>query len=153
MIRKLLLVVFVLILSACGSDGDTDSGSSADATLPGTNVPVSFVGVYQGTLNLTASALGASISDTFPITITVNDDSTVRFDGDDPDETFTVGLQDDGVFQGNLSIDQDQCVGSLVVNGQVDGTTVTGDVSGTGSCDVDGVNADVDLTGDFNATR
>ena len=91
--------------SACGGGG-SDSGSMVEATLPGTNVPISFIGTYQGTLNVNASALGNSISDSFPITITVNEDGTIRFDGDDPDETFTVGLQNDGVFQGNLPLDQ-----------------------------------------------
>lgn len=152
MFRKFILVSFVLFISACGG-GDSDSGGSADATIPGTNVPVSFVGTYQGTLNVSASALGTSISDSFPITITVNEDSTVRFDGDDPEETFTVGLQNDGVFQGGLPLDQSGCTGNVTVTGQVDGTNVTGDLAGTGNCDIDGLTVEVDLVGDFNASR
>ena len=85
--------------------------------------------------------------------ITVNEDGTLRFDGDDPEETFTVGLQNDGVFQGNLPLDQMGCTGNVGVTGQVDGTNVTGDIDGSGECDIDGLNVDVELEGDFSATR
>ena len=153
MIRHFILALTALLfLSACGGGG-SDSGSMVEATLPGTNVPISFIGTYQGTLNVNASALGNSISDSFPITITVNEDGTIRFDGDDPDETFTVGLQNDGVFQGNLPLDQSGCTGNVGANGQVDGNNVTGTIDGSGSCEINGLSVDVELAGDFNATR
>ena len=152
MFKKFFLVVCLVALSACGGGG-SDSGDMLEATLPGTNVPISFVGTYEGTLNVEASALGNSVSDSFPIMITVNEDGTLRFDGDDTEETFTVGLQNDGVFQGNLPLDQMGCTGNVGVTGQVDGTNVTGDIDGSGECDIDGLNVDVELEGDFSATR
>jgi len=152
MIKNLLVLFFVVAISACGG-GDSDSGDMLEATLPGTNVPISFVGTYEGTLNITASAAGTTISDSFPITVTVNDDATIRFDGDDPDETFTVGLQNDGVFQGSLPLDQSGCSGNVGVSGVVDGTNVTGTLEGMGECDVSGVSLGVELTGDFSAAR
>lgn len=147
---SILIVAFTL--TACGG-GSSDSGAMTDTTLPGTNVPASFVGVYRGDLTVTAEALNLSETDTFPITITVNNDGTIRFDGDDPDETFTVGLQNDGRFAGNLPIDVDDCSGSLGVTGQVDGVTASGDVSGEGRCNVSGVTISVTLVGVFTANR
>jgi len=150
--KKLLVLLVSTVLVAC-SDGDSDSGSMLDDTLPGTNVPASFAGVYTGSTDLTASALGITQSDSFDITITVTDDAMVRFDGDEPDETFTVGLQNDGAFVGTLAIDEDECQGSITVNGSVDGTLATGDVSGDGQCDINGLEVDVTLSGTFSASR
>lgn len=141
-----------LILTACGGGG-SDSGAMVEPTLPGTNVPASFAGTYQGELTVTAQALSLSETDTFPITITVTDDAMVRFDGDDPSETFTVGLANDGSFAGNLPIEVDDCSGSLNTTGRVDGVTVMGDVSGEGRCVVSGVSVTVTLTGTFTANR
>ena len=152
MAKKLYILLLSSFLIAC-SDGDSDSGSMLDDTLPGTNVPANFAGVYTGTTDLTASALGITQSDTFDITITVTEDAMVRFDGDEPDETFTVGLQDNGGFTGTLAINEDECQGSVTVNGVVDGTLATGDVSGNGECELNGLMVDVTLTGTFSASR
>lgn len=147
-----ILFLATLTLVGCGG-GDSDSGAMVEPTLPGTNVPASFVGTYQGDLTVTAEALNLSETDTFPITITVTEDAMVRFEGDGPDETFTVGLQNDGAFAGILPIDVDECSGSLSTTGRVDGTTVSGEVSGDGRCDVSGVTLDVTLMGTFTASR
>lgn len=151
--RKFLLVLSLLFISACGSSGDSDSGGMVDSTLPGTSIPASFAGTYTGTLNITASALGLSETDSFPVTITVGTDGLVRFDGDDPDETFTVGLTDTGAFSGNLPINEEECSGSVGTTGMVDGTTASGNLSGNGTCTIDGLTVDVTLEGDFLATK
>jgi hypothetical protein len=83
----------------------------------------------------------------------VQADGRIRFDGDDPDETFTVGVTDDGNFSGNIPINEDPCVGSVGVTGVVNGTTASGTVQGEGSCRVNGLNLDVELTGDFSANK
>ncbi len=150
--KKLLIVALSMFLFSCGS-GDSDSGSMVDATLPGTNVPASFVGVYAGTLNLTASALGVTQSDSFPVTVTVTADAMVRFDGDSPEETFTVGIENGGAFRGNLAINEEECTGSVSVVGSVDGSTASGTVNGNGTCQLDGLEIDVTLEGDFSASR
>jgi hypothetical protein len=150
--KKALFIISFIFLTACDS-GDSDSGGMAEPTLPGTNVPASFVGVYTGTLNVTAEALGITRSDSFPITATVTDDAMIRFDGDSPEETFTVGLTNSGSFSGNLPIVEDDCRGTVAVTGTVDGTTVSGTVSGEGECDLNGLDVDVTLEGDFTATR
>ena len=150
--KSLLIFTLSIFLFSCGSGG-SDSGGMVDATLPGTDVPASFVGVYSGTLNLTASALGLTESDSFPITVTVTNDGMVRFDGDSPDETFTVGIENGGAFRGNLVINEDECSGSVAVSGSVDGTTASGTISGDGECDLDGTNVSVTLSGDFSASR
>jgi len=98
MMKKLFLLLSFVLIAACDS-GDSDSGGMAEPTLPGTDVPARFAGVYTGTLNVTAEALNITTSDSFPITITVTDDAMVRFDGDSPEETFTVGLTNGGRFQ------------------------------------------------------
>ena len=150
--KKLLVLFACCFLIACGG-GSSDSGGMVDATLPGTNVPANFAGTYTGMITFTASALGITETDSFPITVTVTDDAMVRFDGDDPDETFTVGLGNDGGFSGNLPINEDPCSGSVGVTGVVDGTTASGSISGSGNCNVNGLDVDVTLEGTFTATR
>ena len=78
---------------------------------------------------------------------------TVRFDGDDPDETFTVGVTNAGDFAGTANIMEDDCSGTINVVGRVDGTTASGSVDGEGTCNVNGLSLDVELSGDFNATK
>ena len=150
--KKLLLILSIVFISACSSGG-SDSGGMVEPTLPGTGIPSSFVGTYTGTLNITASALGLSETDSFPITLTVTADGMVRFDGDDPNETFTVGLTDSGAFSGNLPINEEECTGSVGTNGMVDGTNASGDLSGNGSCRIDGLTVDVTLSGNFSASK
>jgi len=151
---KLLTFISLLALSACG-DGDSDSGagdSDSGVSQSGAMVPANFTGVYSGAIQGTATALGISLSDSFPITITVNQD-VVRFDGDDPDETFTVGLRNDGTFSGVLNYDDDRCVGDVQVNGIVDGNNASGSFGGDGSCEFEGNNVGVELEGTFTAAK
>lgn len=150
--KKLLIVALSLFLFSCGS-GDSDSGGMVEATLPGSDVPASFAGVYSGTLNVTASALGLTESDSFPITVTVTENGEVRFDGDSPEETFTVGLENGGAFRGNLPIDEEECTGNVAVVGTVNGSTASGTVSGEGRCNISGTSVAVTLEGDFSASR
>lgn len=150
--KNLLLVFVSCFLIAC-SGGSSDSGGMVEPTLPGSNVPASFVGTYAGTLTVTASALGISETESIPITVTVTSDGMIRFAGDDADEAFTVGLGNDGAFSGNLPINEDPCSGSAGVMGSVDGTTASGSISGSGTCDVSGVEVDVTLEGSFSASR
>lgn len=150
--KKILFAISLLFLSACGSS-DSDSGGMVEPTLPGTSIPANFAGTYTGTLNVRASALGLTESDSFPITITVTSDGMVRFDGDDPEETFTVGLTNTGAFSGNLPINEDECTGSVGTEGSVDGNNASGTLSGSGTCTVNGLTVDVTLEGDFSATK
>ena len=150
--KKILILFTSCFLVACGGSG-SDSGGMADDTLPGTNVPASFAGLYVGTATVEATALGLSESDSFPINITVTEDAMVRFDGDDPEETFTVGLANDGAFSGSLPINEDPCTGTVTVTGSVDGTTASGEISGDGRCLINGLDVEVMLDGTFNASR
>jgi hypothetical protein len=150
--KNLLLVFASCLLIAC-SGGSSDSGGMVDSTLPGTNVPSSFVGTYTGNLSVTFSALGISQTESIPIIITVTSDGMVSFAGDDADQVFTVGIGNNGVFAGNLPINEDPCSGSVGVTGTVDGSNASGSVSGNGSCSVSGVEIDVTLEGTFSATR
>ena len=149
---KKIIVSFCLLFIAACDGGDSLSGAG-DSTNPGENIPANFVGIYTGPLNLTASALGLSQSDSFPITVTVLANGTVRFDGDDPDETFTVGITNAGDFSGTISIVEDECSGTLSVTGRVDGSQASGDVTGEGECTVNGINLSVTLDGDFDASK
>ncbi len=158
---KKISLVFVLLftLVGCGG-GDSDSGSMVEPTVPGDSLPANFVGTYTGTLTATARALGLSQTDTFPITIVVTEDGEIRFEGDDPDETFTAAVANDGSFAvdvsaSDLDSDIDECDSStsISVTGQVDGTTASGDIEGEGRCSVDGITADIELSGSFTATK
>lgn len=146
-----LAAFFLLVLIACGSGG-SDSGGGEDTT-PGDGIPTNFIGTYKGLLNLEASAAGITERDSVEITITVNSDGTIRFDGDDPDETFTVGVTNAGEFSGSLPINQEGCVGTVSVSGRVDGTTASGTLQGAGKCKVSGLDLDVTLRGDFTAIK
>lgn len=151
-ILSVFTIAALLILSACGS-GDSDSGGGE--TEAGSNIPAVFVGTYQGTINLRASAAGLTVNESYPITITVMADGQLRFDGDEPDETFTVGVGNDGSFRGELPVDEEDCTGTVTVNGQINaaGTNVSGDLDGDGECQVSGTNLNVDLSGDFSANK
>ena len=151
-IKNTFLLILIFTLTACGGGGSS-SGGEVQVTPPGQSLPPEFVGVYRGTLNVRAEALGISESDSFPITITVSEDGTIRFDGDDPDEAFTVGIANDGQFSGSLTITEDECSGTISVTGQVNGTTASGDVQGDGQCSDGNITVDVTLTGDFSATK
>lgn len=151
-LSAMILMVALFTVSACG-DSDSDSGGNVEPTLPGTDVPVSYVGVYQGTLKITAKAAGLSVSDSYPIKVTVNDNGTIRFDGDEPDETFTVGLANDGSFAGSLNVNEEECTGKVDVTGKVDGKNANGNVNGKGKCRFDGKSLDVTLDGDFSASK
>lgn len=151
MIKNTLLISSALILASCG--GNSTTGAQVEESMAGMMIPESFVGVYTGVLDVTAEAIGITESDSFPITVTVTDDGMIRFDGDEPDETFTVGLMDDGSFSGNLFINEDPCEGTVGVVGTVDGTTVSGTVSGEGVCEEGIIEIDADLDGTFSATK
>lgn len=149
--KNLFLVFISIFIASCG--GNSTTGAQVDESVAGMMIPANFVGVYTGTLSVTAEAAGITESDTFVITVTVTADGMIRFDGDDPDETFTVGLMDDGSFSGNLFIDEDPCEGTVGAVGVVDGTTVTGTVTGEGVCEEGVIEIDVDLDGTFSASK
>lgn len=150
--KKLLIVFSFLILSACDT-GDSDSGGMVTPSDPSAGLPANFVGVYTGNLNITAEALGVTESDSFVITITVTADGVIRIDGDSPEETSQAGVGNDGAFTGNLDINEDECTGTVVYTGVVDGTTASGTLSGNGTCNSGGLSFDVTLSGDFSATK
>lgn len=150
--KSLILMPVVVLLLACGGGG-SDSGGGIEPTAPGQNLPANFVGTYIGQLNFVAEALGLTESGSIAITITVMQNGTVRFDGDDADETFTVGITDAGEFAGELTVNEAVCQGTIGVSGSVDGTTASGTVQGEGECTDNGLTLDVDLSGDFNATK
>jgi hypothetical protein len=151
-LRKVFILCSVFLLASCGG-GESSSGGNADVTTPGDMLPANFVGTYTGILNLRASAAGLSQSESVPITITVSSNGTVTFTADDPDETVTVGISNAGAFSGNLSIEEDPCTGTISVAGSVDGANASGTVEGDGSCSQNGLNIDVELDGDFSATK
>ena len=153
MTMKKLFFTFasLLFLAACG--GNSTSGAQVDESVAGMMIPASFVGVYRGSLTVTAEAAGITETDTFVITVTVTSDGMIRFDGDDPEETFTVGLTDSGTFSGNLPINEDPCKGTVGVIGAINGNTVSGTVTGEGVCEEGILEVDVDLDGNFSANK
>lgn len=150
---KLFSIACLLtIFSACGG-GDSDSGGEVDTTLPGDMLPSNFIGEYVGVLTLRATASGLSQTESVPITVTVFSNGTVSFAADDPEETFTVGITNAGNFSGSVAIEEDPCAGTITVVGSVDGVNATGAVEGSGSCTDNGLTIDVELDGEFNATK
>jgi len=151
--KKITLLLCLLILAACG-DGDSDSGGDTADSQMNDVLPANFVGVYTGTIEATATAIGIiSLSETYPITITVTADNMIRFDGDEPDETFTAVITNDGAFSGGLPFNDEDCTATINTEGTVDGVIASGTVDGSGVCLLDGNSVDVTLEGTFTATR
>ena len=151
--KKLLFVsILLMFLASCG--GNSTTGAQVEESEAGMMIPDSFVGVYVGSLTVTAEVAGIfDETDTFDITVTVTEDGMVLFEGDDPDETFTVGLTDEGTFSGNIFIDEDPCEGVVGALGAFVGDTVSGTVDGEGVCSEGLIELDADLEGTFSATR
>jgi len=146
-IKASFIIVSSIILSACGgSDTSVDNVEVAAG-----DVPNQFVGTYTGTVSVRATAEVLPISESFEedITIVVNEDNTVTFLGDDPQETFTTVVGSNGGFNGQFTIIEDDCEGVVNVSGTVDGVTAQGEVGGEGECE----GVDVDLTGTFFAQQ
>ena len=148
-----LLALVGLATTACDIGGSSSGADQVENSEAGDMIPAAFVGVYIGTVDIRAEASGISERGSFPITITVTSDGMIRFDGDDPDETFTVGLANDGSFSGNLHINEDDVEGVLGVSGRVDGTTASGSITGEGVYDTGAIDLQVDVTGSFTATK
>lgn len=149
---SVITLISIFMLSACGG-GSSDSGSGE--TEAGSSIPEAFIGVYNGTINLRASAAGLTARESYPITITVTADGQLRFDGDEPNETATVGVTNDGRFSGQIPVDEEDCSGTVTFSGQINaaGTNASGDLEGEGRCTVSGTTLDVDLSGDFSANK
>jgi hypothetical protein len=152
--RIIAITLFTgFFLTGCDIGGSSSGADQVDNSEAGDMLPAEFVGVYTGTIDIQAEASGIKDSDSFPVTITVSADGTLRFDGDDPDETFTVGIANDGTFSGNLRYDDKDLTGVLGVTGRVDGTTASGDIVGEGEYDTGVVTLAVDVVGSFFATK
>ena len=175
--KKLSAISLALVLVACGGGSDTSSnggiettagaagatggtsgassssssnsgGSSGSAATPAASTS------YTGTMNVTLSAPGFSDrKETAPITVRISG-SNVTLTGEDRTvrtnlngNTFTADIPisetDDGVT----------CSGIATVKGTVNGNTISGPVTGSGTCKV-GAAPDIPVTiaGNFRAT-
>lgn len=146
--RKMIAGLFMVsMLGACGGGSSTSSGAAGG----GTNGE-SIDGTYNGVINATAEALGISESASEPFTVTIAN-QTLSFVGDDPGETFTAPIDGQGNFSGTYTYVDDECTGNITLSGAVNAPNIIGSVDGTGICRIDGTRIDVDITGDFSATR
>jgi hypothetical protein len=138
---RLITVGFVMLLTACGGGGG-GGGSSSNTEL--------FPGTYRGTVNLTASAGGASVSQSGAAVLVLSPNQTVTvgsFPGSAPvvGNEFTLTVPSSTINGANLNCTQ----GSIVIDGTFAGTTVTGSVS-SGSIVCNG--AAVSVTGNYTGT-
>ena len=150
-LRKHLFVFGLTVLTACGGGG---SSSGVAVSSPGDNLPANFVGTYTGTITVTLDASVIDETRSYSITVTVNADATIRFEVAGIEESFTAGVTNAGQFSGNINFTDDDCDSAVIgVEGTVDGSTVTGTVTGNTECDVAGLPVDVDLRGNFSASK
>jgi len=93
------------------------SSTDSDVEVAAGDVPNALVGTYTGTLSGTAEADDLPLERDFtePVTITVSENNTITFSGDDPEETFTTQIGSNGGFNGSLDIVEDECDGVLNV--------------------------------------
>jgi len=159
----LFISSLLLALSGCGG-GDDSSGanSTAGKTNQTTIQDASGSGdtdaedpkTYTGSIEYELTADGfppvsgnsnlTVVVDGSRVTLTVDGRSiTTNLNGDSFSASIPVSESNDGLT----------CRGTANINGNVGSNTVSGNVDGSGTCNSNGVDIPVSLSGSFNATR
>ena len=175
--KKLSAILLALVLVACGGGSDTSSDGGTETTAgaagatdgtSGTNSTSSSNSggssgsastsatstTYTGTMNVTLSAPGfPDRNETAPITIVISG-SNVTLKGEGRVVQTKVNSN---TFTANIPISQTDdgvtCSGIATVNGTVNGNTISGPVTGSGTCRVGAAqDIPVTITGNFKAT-
>lgn len=176
--KKLGALLSVVFLSACdlgeietSSSGGTDStsgaaevtGGSAGGSSPSTSTastPSNSSGssssgptTLNGTINATLTAPGFEpVTDSAPMTVVISGSNiTLKAEG----RTSTGTLNSDGTFTTSIPINEERdgvaCEGTPIMEGTVAGSSVSGNISGTGNCKVGDTTIPVTVTGTFSA--
>ena len=157
--KRVLIALVAIIMAGCDS-GSSSTGSSAEVTDSNTSSPqqigAQFAGTYRGTIEgtYTATALGLSDSDSTPITIIIesNGDVTVRAEG----RSYSGSLDSDritAVVDVKETYEDISCDGTVNVNAQISGNTISGTANGAGECSQGSVKTPVRVAGVLNASK
>jgi hypothetical protein len=155
-----LALVTLFFITACGGGSSSDSGggsstqaetgSSTESTSSGSQ---SAPTTYTGSVSVVLTAQGfPPVPAESPLTVVIEGDTvTLTVEGESVTTTlngnaFTAPIP---VPEGGSVI---SCTGTAVADGTVSGNTVSGTVSGSGSCSDGSQEIPVSLSGSFNAT-
>ena len=153
---RFLVIIFSLLLVSCGGDKSsitTGSGASG-VTSDGGSGSASFAGTYTGTISVTIK--GDEISEVLddPFTVIVRSDGTA---------SLTIsGETIEGVIDGNrigFSIRYDaerdllECSVEAIITATITGSSISGVVSGGGSCKLIAIKTGVSLTGTLSGSK
>ncbi len=154
--QSFTVALLSLMLVACGGGGGDDSssggGSSSSTTDGSATVNLAqFAGTYTGTITATVTVNGGSETLTRPITIVVSGDGqTITIEGVDfplTSDNFTVmvaiPLAEEGVV----------CTLDATFMGNITGDLISGTITGTGNCVIEGLNVPANLTGYSGASK
>ena len=158
--KKYLLAIAAIVFIAGCDSGGSSSGSNVNVTDSNTSTPgeigAQYAGTYNGTIEATYTAtdLGLSDSASEPITIVIRSDGrvTVTVDG----RSYSGTLDTDritAVIEVNETYQDIRCTGTINVNAQISGNTISGQASGSGTCSQGSVTTPVRVAGTLNASR
>jgi hypothetical protein len=149
------VALLTLMLVACGGGGDDSSsgaGSSSGSTSSSTTVNLAqFAGTYTGTITATVTVNGGSQTLTRPITIVISGDGqTITIEGvdfplasDNFNVTVAIPLAEEGVV----------CTLDATIMGNITADLISGTITGSGNCVIEGVNVPAELTGYSGASK
>lgn len=147
---NILTALFILFLTACSGGGSSTGADFASFDNDGN---------FVGSADVMASAPGfASISETFPFSFIIQDNTLTSVTFDDEVTDASIPLNGN-VFEFSqstpmaLTFDDITCTASISISGTISGDTATGPINGSAECEVAGVTVPITVEGSFNASR
>ncbi|GEM_PF-2182121 len=135
--------------STPSSSGPSPSSSSAS--------PSSLAGTYVGTASATISVGGGAITESFtePFTVVIDENNLATVTVDGSSQTIAVS---NGTVNLNIPFDEVEddlrCVGTLQLALSIGSTAISGTITGSGTCNQSGLQADFVIeNGTIAATR
>jgi len=154
--KCILAVVTALVLSACSDDkSEISSGGGSAVASDGGATSAKFAGTYRGTI--TTLLKGDSIGDR-----TSTDDIVIVVRGNGTASLTVDGQTVEGTVNGNQLgfsirvIEQDgllKCEGDAVVSGTISNNVATGNITGSGKCELFPASTGLDISGNYTASK
>lgn len=154
-IRSLITsLLFMLALTGCSDDSSVSSSGGGSLASDGGATSAQYAGTYKGSTSVRYVGDGIDDTDSFPTTVVINDNGTasVTIEG----ETVS------GVMNGNqlevpvkLTKKEDgvTCEGTLLIKATVDGTNMSGPVTGNAECSLLLIKRTATMTGTLSAKK
>lgn len=147
-----LLIVFSL--TGCSDDSSVSSSGGGTLASDGGATSAQYAGTYRGSTSVRYVGDGIDDTDSFPTTVVINDNGTT---------TVTIeGETVNGVMSGNklevpvkLTKEEDgiTCKGTMLIKATVNGTSMSGPVTGDAECKLLLIKRTATLTGKLSAKK